>query len=155
MRGYPLLQLLLVVCLFAAAGFPVWRSTRPAAAPVLPAPSATPTPAASGETTLVVSLAFAPAPSEFRLICLDQTLFEGHGPQAEFQGTARVALPPEGTDFALEAHFTGALSAAATTPPPSPVAVRVRCQFPDGHTMEKTIWSEDDRPLVELITVTP
>ena len=150
MRGYPLLQLLLVVCLFAAAGFPVWRLTRPAviaSAPTLP-PAASATPA--GETLLDVRVTFSPAPAEFRLSYLGRIVLEGHGPQAEFGGTVRAALPPEGADLALEARF-----AAAPESPPVPAAVRVRCQFPDGHTTEKTLWGNADRPLVELVTVTP
>ncbi len=151
MRGYPLLQLLLVVCLFAAAGFPVWRLTRPA--PVS-ASTPTPTPAASAtssvaETPLDVQVTFSTAPADFHLSYLGNTVLEGHGPQAEFSGTVRVALPPEGADLALEARFP---AATAGTPP---AAVRVRCQFPDGHATEQTLWGDTGKPLVDLVTVTP
>ena len=146
MRGYPLLQLLLIVCLFAAAGFPVWRLTRAANAPApTPTAAAAPTPTAS-ETLLDVRITFAPAPTDFRLSYLGNTVLTGRGPQAEFAGTVRVALPPEGADLAVEAHFP---------PAAQPAAVRVRWQFPDGHTTEKTFWGNADSPLVELVTVAP
>ena len=145
MRGYPLLQLFLVIGLFAAAGFPVWRVTRPAA---VAAVAATP-PAATAETPLDVRVTFAPAPADFRLSYLGKVVLEGRGPQAEFQGTVRATVPPEGADLALEARFPAATGATG------PAAVRVRCQFPDGHATEKTLWSDAGQPLVELVTVTP
>ena len=147
MRGYPLLQLFLVIGLFAAAGLPVWRVTRPAVA--APVAAATPPPVITAETPLDVRVTFAPAPTEFRLSYLGQTALAGRGPQAEFQGTVRVTVPPEGTDLALEAHFPAIPGATL------PAAVRVRCQFPDGHATEKTLWSDTDHPLVDLVTVTP
>ena len=145
MRGYPLLQLFLVVGLFAAAGFPVWRVTRPAAVPETAAATPTP-PAATAETLLDVHVTFAPAPADFRLSYLGKAVLEGRGPQAEFQGMVRATVPPEGADLALEAHFP------TTT---TPAAVRVRCQFPDGHATEKTLWADAGQPLVDLVTVTP
>ena len=148
MRGYPLLQLFLVIGLFAAAGFPVWRVTRP---PAVPAAVATPTPpAATAETPLDVHVTFAPAPADFRLSYLGKVVLEGRGPQAEFQGTVRATVPPEGVDLALEAHFPATAPGAA-----GPAAARVRCQFPDGHATEKTLWSNGGEPLVDLVTVTP
>lgn len=145
MRGHPLLQLILVACLFAAAGFPVWRLTRAAAVPALTSPTASSTPAA--ETPLDVHVTFAPAPEDFRLSYLGKAVLEGRGPQTDFQGTWRAALPPEGADLALEARFP----AAAT----GPAAVRVQCRFPDGHSTERTVWADAGQPLVELVTVTP
>ena len=145
MRGHPLLQLLLICCLFAAAGFPVWRLTRPAsAAAPTPPPAATAAPA--GETPLGVRVTFAPAPTDFRLSYLGKAVLEGRGPQAEFQGTWRAALPPEGADLAVEARFPAGAG---------PAAVRVQCRFPDGHATERTVWADAGQPLVELVTVTP
>ena len=77
-------------------------------------------------------------------------MLEGRGPQAEFQATVAVHLPPEGADLALETHFPTPAAGAAL-----PAAVRVRCQFPDGHATEKTLWGSTDTPLVDLVTITP
>ena len=134
----------------------MWRLTRPAAAPVVPAPTpAAPTP--GGETALEVRVSFAPAPEEFRLSYLGNAVLAGRGPRAEFTGTWRVALPPEGADLALEARFSAPSPAPAAATPGSarPAAVRVRCRFPDGHVTERTVWADAERPLVELVTVTP
>lgn len=149
MRGYPLLQLILVACLFVAAGFPVWRLTRSAAATAPTPPPVTATP--SAETPLDIRVTFAPTPDDFRLTYLGKVVLAGRGPQADFQGTWRAVLPPEGADLALEAHFP----AAATGGTAPPAAVRVRCQFPDGHATERTLWGDTGSPLVDLVTVTP
>ena len=91
MRGFPLLQLLLTLAVFAAAGWPVWRLTRPpvaqaAAAPVAEESSSAPV------ATAVVEASFAPAPTEFKVSCLGQSVLTGQGPQAQFAApwTARL-----------------------------------------------------------------
>ncbi len=157
MRGYPLLQLLLVGCLFAAAGLPVWRLTRSAPDDAPPAQgtvadvSPTPTPVQAGETALEVRVSFAPAPTDSRLSYLGRVVLEGRGPQADFTGKTSVTLSKEGADFALEAHWPAASPDAATTP----AAARVIFRFPDDHTVERTVWSDTGGSMVELVTVTP
>ncbi len=146
MRGYPLLQLFLVGCLFAAAGFPVWKVTHPAAAAAAPVPVAATAEAPPAETALELHASFAPAPADFRLSYLGRVVLEGRGPQAEFQGQATVTLPKDGGDFALEAHWTG------TT---TPAAARVAFRFPDGHAVERSVWSDAGGSMVELLTVAP
>ncbi len=146
MRGYPLLQLLLVGCLFAAVGFPVWKVTHPAALADAPPARETSDAALPAGTTLDVRMSFAPAPAGFRLSYLGRVVLEGRGPQADFQGQTTVTLPKEGGDFALEAHW------AATA---TPSAARVTFRFSDGHTVERSVWSDAGGSVVELVTVTP
>ena len=153
MRGYPLLQLLLVGCLFAAAGLPVWWLTRSAPDHALPvhAPTVVGSPTPAGETELEVRVSFAPAPADFRLTYLGRVVLEGRGPQADFQGKTSLVLPKDGVDFALEAHWPAVTPDAATTP----AAARVTFRFPDGHQTERSIWSDAGGSMVELVTVTP
>ena len=149
MRGYPLLQLLLVGCLFAAAGLPVWKLTRSASASAPPThePAVAGSPTPTGETALEMRISFAPAPVDFRLTSLGRVVLEGWGPQADFQGKTSVPLPKDGVDFALEAHWPDAAAA--------PAAARVTFRFPDGRQTERSFWSDTGGSMVELVTVTP
>ena len=157
MRGYPLLQLLLVGCLFAAVGFPVWKVTHPApasASATLEAvnplvPSATPP---VGNSVQKVSVTFSTAPADLRLSYLGKTVLEGHGPQLDFAADASVDLPKEGADFALEVHWPAPVADAA----PAAGHAAVRVVFTLGQrTVEQTLWSDAKSPMVELVTVTP
>ena len=152
MRGYPLLQLLLVGCLFAAAGFPVWKVTHPApaaapAAGVAPTPAAAPDAAADRVQKVLVS--FSTAPADFRLSYLGKTVLEGRGPQVDFAADADLNLPKDGADFALEVHWP-----APATEAVGHAAVRVAFTL-NQRTVERTVWSDAKSPLVELVTVAP
>ena len=148
MRGYPLLQLLLVGCLFAAAGFPVWKLTRGPSAVSVPTPSVV-TPAPVG-TRLEIEVDFLPPVTDFRLSNLGKTVLEGHD-ASSMTGSIDIALPKEGADFVLEARWPNATNDAKI---PKTVA-RVRFEFPDRHIVERSFWSEPSDSLVEIVTVTP
>ena len=156
MRGYPLLQLLLVGCLFAAAGFPVWKVTHPApaaqafAADAAPAPAASPD--AAGDRVQKVLVGFSSAPADFRVSYLGKTVLEGRGPQVDFVADASVDIPKDGADFALEVHWPAPAVDAA--PAAGHAAVHVAFKL-SGRTVEQTLWSDAKSPLVELVTVTP
>ena len=154
MRGYPLLQLLLVGCLFAAAGFPVWKVTHPApaAAAVVPGPVADASPTPAGERVQEAGVIFSSAPADFRLSYLGKTVLEGRGPQVDFSTGANVDIPEDGADFALEVHWP--TPDAGSTPAAKHVAVGVMFRL-NERRYERTVWSDGSTPLVELITVPP
>ena len=154
MRGYPLLQLLLIGCLFAAAGFPVWKVTHPAAVPQAPAASDAPAalPEAAGDRVQKVLVSFSTAPADFRLSYLGKTVLEGRGPQVDFVADASVNIPKDGADFALEVHWPAPVADAG----PLAGHAAVRVAFTLGQrTVEQTLWSDAEAPMVELVTVTP
>lgn len=144
MRGQPLVQLLLVVLAFLGLGWPVRRLTLPARAddPLLAAASEVLSGPAEIELTL--SASFAPAPAEFHLAALGRDLLTGQGPQGEWTGTWKTALPAEGADLSLRAVWPAA---------ESPAAARVVVRFPDDRPpVERTFWVSRG-PMTELLTV--
>ena len=153
MRGQPFLQLVLVVLAFAALGLPVWRLTQPAAAnasvETTTAPDTdAPQPNTAAAVELTVSVAFAPAPEEFRLQHLGRDLLAGRGPQTGWTGPWKTALPAEGADLALQVRWPA-------TGDNAPAAARVAVRFPDDARppVERTFWSEKGSTLTELVTV--
>ena len=156
MRGYPLLQLLLVGCLFAAVGFPVWKVTHPAPVAQAPAVDVAPTPAASPDPAedrvRKVMVTFSTAPADFRLSYLGKTVLEGRGPPVDFVADASVDIPKDGADFALEVHWPAPVADAA--PAVGHAAVRVVFKL-NERAFEQTLWSDAKSPMVELVTVPP
>lgn len=147
MRGYPIWQVLCVVFMFAAAGLPVWRLTAPAP---LPADVAAPIPTGpiTAETTLDVQVSFAPAPADFALRSLGETVvLSGKGPADDFTGKWTVKLPADGADLTLQAHWPEAS--------PGHVAAHVTLRFPDGRETAETFWRDAGQTLVETLTVKP
>ncbi len=150
-RGFPLLQLLLVAAVFIGAGIPVWSLTRPAAgvaAPALVAPATTPAASATGQKTLTIETTFAPAPADFQVQCQDQTVLEGHGPSRQFSIGWKTVLPKEGVDLVVRANWPAQADAAA-----GPAAARVVVHLPDGSTTDKSFWTAPGQSLAEVITV--
>jgi hypothetical protein len=151
-RGFPLLQLLLVAAVFVAAGIPVWSLTRPAVDLAAPAPVSSGRPAAAspaaGQKTLTIEAAFAPAPADFQVQCQDQTVLEGHGPARQFSTHWKTVLPKEGVDFVVRAHWPAEADATA-----GPAAARVVVHLPDGTAVEKSFWTAPGESLAEIITV--
>jgi hypothetical protein len=150
-RGYPLLQLLLIVVVFAAAGLPVWKLTRTPTeaerAAVSLANGAAAVTKDDASVTLEVETVFAPAPEDFRLRWLDRTVLEGRGPQARFSARWTAPLPKEGLDFVLQARWPASADASAAN------AARVVVRLPDGRQVEKSFWSEGSGALTEVFTV--
>ena len=155
MRGFPLLQSVLVVLAVVLAGVPVYRLTRPAGANTGPAslakasvvviPAATP-PAA----TLDVEAMFAPAPTEFEIKSLDQTVLAGRGPKARFSTRWVGSVPPEGADLVVEAHWPGSTGADAG---PGPAAARFTVRLPDGRKVEKSFWADANGALADVLSL--
>ena len=109
MRGFPLLQTILVVLAVILAGGPVYRLTRPAVEAEVPAslatPSITATPGtAIGAEPLDVEAVFAPAPTDFQIKNLDQTVLAGRGPKARFASRWAGSVPPDGVDLVVQAR---------------------------------------------------
>ena len=156
MRGFPLLQVVMVAVLFALAGVPVWRLTHPrpiATAAKEPAVAANP----SASQSLTVSLHFDPAPAEFQLMSLGQPVLTGRGPAVDFSGPWDAPLTESGADIALQARWTNAPE--DNHPAPAATAanqVRVTVRFPDGRQTESTYTAPVvAASLVEIITVKP
>ena len=149
MRGFPLLQVLTMAVLFALAGLPVWRLTRPPAAQATPASTsdaaAMPAP---GRQAFTVELHFTPAPADFQLTSLGQPLLAGHGPAEDFSAPWTAQIPAEGADLALQARWHAAADGGH-------VAVRLTVRFPDGRQTDQTLWGEAASPMVEVVTVKP
>ena len=154
MRGFPLLQLLLVAAVFLAAGLPVWSLTRPAVDVATAAPAASSTPdaapasSAAAQKTLTIEATFAPAPADFQIQCQDQTVLEGHGPGRQFSTQWKTLLPKEGVDFVIRAHWPAEADGTAGT-----AAARVVVHSPDGSQVEKSFWTAPGAALAEIITV--
>jgi hypothetical protein len=147
-RGFPLLQLLLVALVFAAAGVPVWSLTRPAADVATAAPQQTAAPATSTPASLTIEATFAPAPADFQVQCEDRTVLEGHGPARQFSTHWKTILPKEGADLIVRAHWPAEADAAA-----GPTAARVTVRLPGGGTVEKSFWTAPGDSLAEILTV--
>ena len=149
------MQVILIAVVFALAGWPVWRLTRTDAADADAGPGAA-TPAADVATAktapLDVEAVFAPAPADFRVECLGQTVLEGRGPLARFTTRWTAAVPAEGVDLVVQAHWPAVVSgderpAGAS----SPAAARVTVRFSDGRQVEKSFWAGSS--LTEVFTV--
>ena len=146
------MQLVLIVVVFALLSVPVRRLTREAeAAPAsatglagegVQAPASAST--AAGPVTLTVGADFAPAPTEFSVSYLGDTILQGQG-QASASGPWKVALPAEGADLVLHAAWpTGGGGSGAA---------RVTVRSPDGKTVERNFWSPGAANLDTVLTV--
>ena len=131
-----------MVALFLLAAVPVYRLTRPAQAVVIsPATDHSPDTASAKPVPLDVDIVFAPAPVDFQLKNLDQTILAGSGPQSRFAAQWKTTLPPEGVDLVIQARWP--MPATGDAAAPSPAAARIKVQFPDGRTVEKSFWTTD------------
>ena len=155
MRGFPFLQSILMVLAVVLAGLPVFRLTRPAAAATGPASVAVPSAAVDPGTPkraapLDVDAEFAPAPADFQIKNLDQTILAGRGPQARF--TARWAgnVPPDGADLVVQAHWPASTGADAGR---GPAAAKLTVRFPDGRKVEKSFWADANGVLTDVFTL--
>lgn len=162
MRGFPLLQTILVVLAVLLAGVPVYRLTRPAVAdaalPSMATPSVEATPiAATQAAPLGVGAVFAPAPTDFQVKNLGQTVLAGRGPQAQFTAKWATVVPPEGVDLVIQARWPAAAADGGVNPGTSPAveprAMRVMIRFPDGVLFERTFWANVHGELNEVCTV--
>lgn len=152
MRGFPLLQSILVVLAVLVAGVPVYRLTRPARAQAaaVSTVAAQPTVHVSGVTPVDVEAVFAPAPADFQIKTLDQTVLAGIGPKTRFTARWAGSVPPEGVDFVVQAHWpegTGADAGLVSA------AARIAIRLPDGRTVEKSFWAEADGTLTDVLTL--
>ncbi len=155
MRGFPLLQFILVVLAVVLAGVPVYRLTRPASADAASVPVETPSavvaPGATTQATpLDVEAVFAPAPTDFQLKNLDQTVLAGRGPQARFTARWAGSVPPDGADLVVQAHWP---TATGTNAGPGPAAARFTIRFPDGRTVEKSFWADASGTLTDVLAL--
>ena len=147
-----------MVVVFALAGVPVWRLTRPAvAAPAVLPDAATPPPATAGNApvTLTVDAIFSPAPTDFQIKNLAQVVLDGHAPLTRCERRWTTTVPPEGLDLVVQAHWTAGTHPDAATPPtsPAPSAARITVRFPDGHQVEKSFWADPNGSLEEILTL--
>jgi hypothetical protein len=141
-RGYPLFQTVLMFLCFTAAGYPVWRLTRPAPAPAPLVSKPAPPPAAA--STLEIEADFAPAPADFEVRCLDAVVIEGHGsPGTQFKKSWTANVPKEGVDLVFRAHWPAAAA---------PSAARLIVQSPGGSKVEKSFWTPAGAALEEVVT---
>ncbi len=155
MRGFPFLQLVLVVLAVALAGVPVYRLTRPAVAVTpsesLATPAADATPGAATQAApLDVEAVFAPAPTDFQIKNLGQTVLAGRGPGLRFTARWAGAVPPDGADLVVQAHWpasTGPGHEAGTG------AAKFTVRFPDGRTVEKSFWADANGALTDVLTL--
>jgi hypothetical protein len=149
-RGFPLLQLLIIAAVFAAASIPVWSLTRPAPdAPVVAPAAPSATPAAASAQSLRIEASFAPAPTDFQIRCEDQTVLEGRGPKGQFSTQWKTGLPAEGIDLIVRASWPAETDVANA----APAAAHVVITLPNGDKLDKTFWTAPGQPLAEIVTV--
>ena len=148
-----------MVAMFLLTGVPVYRLTRPAAPAAMASANTvedTPTDSAEGKPApLEVEVVFAPAPADFQIKNLGQTVLAGRGPQARFTARWTTAVPPEGVDLIVQAHWsaTPAGSGSAAVPATNPAAAQVSIRFPDGQRAEKSFWAGANGVLDDVFTV--
>lgn len=130
-----------MIVVFMVAGVPVWRLTRPAAAAAIADPPAA---APLQALPLQVEADFAPAPDRFTIKNLDQPVLAGSGPASRFAGPWAGAVPAEGVDLILHAHWPAS---------DAPKAARVVVRFPDGRRVEKSFWAGADGAIEEAFTL--
>lgn len=132
---------MMMILVFAAAGAPIWRLTRPSAPTSI---EATPEVAPAKAMPLEVEADFAPAPDHFEIKNLDQPVLAGSGPQARFTGRWAAAVPKEGVDLVFQAHWASESG---------PKAARIVVQYPDGHQAEKSFWAGANGSLADVFTL--
>lgn len=132
-----------MILVFAVAGVPVWRLTRSASAAIVPSET-TPDAVPAKAMPLEVEADFAPAPVQFTIKNLDQSVLAGSGPQARFTGRWAGAVPKEGVDLVFQARWPTS---------ETPKAARVRVQFPDGRNVEKSFWAGANGSVEEAFTL--
>lgn len=146
-----------MVVMILLAGVPVYRLTRPAQAEaaanatvaVIPAD-----PVVGKPAPLEIEAVFAPAATDFQLRNLGQTVLAGQGPQARFRTRWTTAVPPEGLDLVLQAHWSALAAAAEASTGINPAAAaRVTLRFADGQQVEKSFWAGANGTLTEVFTV--
>ena len=154
MRGFPLLQSILVVLAVVLAGIPVYRLTRPAVADASASVAESSAMVTPGATTtaapLDVEAVFAPAPTDFQIKNLEQTVLAGRGPKLRFTARWAGTVPPDGADLVVQAHWpatTGADHEAGTG------AAKLTVHFPDGRTVEKSFWADGNGALTDVLTL--
>ena len=163
MRGSPFFLAVCMVAAFLLAGVPVYRLTRPAAVADAAAPATGGTTPPESDrpgvkpTPLEVEAVFAPAPADFQIKNLGQTVLEGHGPQGRFTAHWAASVPPEGVDLVFQAYWltlaSGGNAANGTSPVANPAAARLIVRFADGRQVEKSFWAGADGTLTEVFTV--
>ena len=160
MRGTPYFQAILMIAVFLLAGLPVYRLTRPAAlAAAANAGAGTDTPTVEPEAKAVpleLEAVFAPAPVDFQIKNLDHAVLAGRGPQARFAGRWTTALPAEGVDLVIQAHWSALQKGGnheAAAPAADPAAGQVTVRFPDGRKVEKSFWADANGTMDEVLTV--
>ena len=148
-----------MIAVFLLAGVPVYRLTRPAAPVAAVGASTVADPAADNTEAkpapLELEAVFAPAPVDFQIKNLDQTVLAGRGPQARFTGRWTTAVPAEGVDLVVQAHWSvsAAGSNNAAAPTANPAAAQVTVRFPDGRKAEKSFWAGANGTLDDVLTV--
>ena len=148
-----------MVIVVALAGVPVWRLTRPAAAdtplaPVVASPPANT--AAAKAAPLDVEAVFAPAPVDFQIKNLGQTVLAGRGTQTRFTARWAASIPPDGVDLVVQAHWPALAAGTDTASAPTgagPAATRITVRFPDGREVEKSFWAAANGTLTDVLTL--
>ncbi len=159
MRGTPYFQAIFMVAVFLLAGLPVYRLTRPAApVAVTNANGGEDAPTDNAEAKLApleVEAVFAPAPTDFQIQNLDHAVLAGRGPQARFAGRWTTAVPSEGVDLVIHAHWSPSTAGSgnAADPAANPAAAQVIVRFPDGRKAEKSFWADANGTLDDVLTV--
>lgn len=133
MNGRPLLRLLLVTLAFACLGIPVWQLTRGTDAPAPAEITST-----SKVEELSVTLTFSTSAESFALTHLDETVLAAPA----LSRTWQAAVPPEGIDLLLKAHWPAKTKTAA---------VRLQISRRGETVTDKTFWAEGG--MAELVTV--
>ena len=149
------MQLVLVVFAVFLAGVPVYRLTRPAVTVGTSASMATPSADVAPDATtrvapLDVEAVFAPAPADFQIKNLDQTVLAGRGPKARFTARWAGSVPPDGVDLVVQAHWPVSAAADAGT---GPAAAKITVRFPDGRQTEKSFWADAHGTLTDVLTL--
>ena len=143
MRGSPLFRALLMLVALVLVAWPVWRITHAGTSQ----PVANPTTAVPGPTVPTkpqLSLDFLPiAPVDFDVKYLGKSIWRGGGGITASSPPLDFAIPTEGVDLQLTAHWSGDLRNGA---------VRVRLSAPGGGPIERLAWTRDSAALDEVLT---
>jgi hypothetical protein len=127
-RGSPLLRALIAFAALLALALPLWRLTKPKAAP-LTAPMRDDAPSA----VVTLRLEFTRLPRVVNVFHLGKQIWSFSPTQSEVQQPLRIPWPPEGVDLRFQIDWPEE---------PAIAAARIRITTPDGTEYDRSVWSK-------------
>jgi hypothetical protein len=127
MRGSPLLRAAVALFGLLALGFPLWRLTHAAEAPV---EQAQPAPAVQAKA-IHLQLDFTLPPKKIQVLHLGKEVWSEEAPATEIERDMPIDYPDQGVDLQFHIEW----------PDDAPLAaMRAKLTDPAGDTHEKSLW---------------